>query len=408
MGILFVPMRSKKEILKIKNDSMRIALFTDTYPPEINGVSVSVDLHQKVLIDQGHDVLIITTNPFGKHIDFNQGVIRIPGVEIKKIYGYRLSSFFNAKAYQFIRRWKPDVIHIHTDAGVGIFGKITAFFMKVPTVVTYHTMYEDYTHYAGFLKGLASRIVKQFSKSISEQCTEFISPSLKTKERIRSYGVDRYINIVPTGIDFSRFQTSNLDSHKLKEIQNRWILPGEKILLSLGRVAKEKSMDVILKGFSKVLQSSEVKVRLLLVGDGPDRQGLIEMANQLGIAHHVSFVGAVPIQDVPYYYQLADVFVTASLTETQGLTVMEAMVSDRVVLCRFDENLAQLIRHQQTGFIFSDEEDFVRQVIAIFNLTNAKRDQLKRDVATVVDQYALPNFYQNLIEVYQRATRQYW
>jgi 1,2-diacylglycerol 3-alpha-glucosyltransferase len=231
---------------------------------------------------------------------------------------------------------------------------------------------------------------------------------LKTKERIRSYGVDRYINIVPTGIDFSRFQASNLDSHKLKEIQNRWILPGEKVLLSLGRVAKEKSMDVILKGFSKVLQSREIKVRLLMVGDGPDRQGLIEMANQLGIADYVSFVGAVPIQDVPYYYQLADVFVTASLTETQGLTVMEAMVSDRVVLCRFDENLAQLIRHQQTGFIFSDEDDFVRQVIAILNLTNAKRDQIKQDVATVVDQYALPNFYQNLIEVYQRATRQYW
>jgi 1,2-diacylglycerol 3-alpha-glucosyltransferase len=105
---------------------------------------------------------------------------------------------------------------------------------------------------------------------------------------------------------------------------------------------------------------------------------------------------------------LADVFVTASLTETQGLTVMEAMVSDRVVLCRFDDNLADLIRHQQTGFIFSDDDDFVRQVKTVFNLTNAKRDQIKRDVSNVLKQYALPSFYQNLIEVYQRATRQYW
>jgi 1,2-diacylglycerol 3-alpha-glucosyltransferase len=387
---------------------MKIALFTDTYPPEINGVSVSVGLHQKVLMNQGHDVLIITTNPFGKSMDIDIGMIRIPGVELKKLYGYRLSSFFNAKAYQFIRKWKPDVIHIHTDAGIGIFGKITAFFLKVPTVVTYHTMYEDYTHYAGFLKGLASRVVKRFSKSIAEQCTEFIAPSLKTKERIRSYGVDRYINIVPTGIDFSRFQQSSLDNSKLVEIKNRWILPGEKVLLSLGRVAKEKSMDVILKGFSKLIQSNGNNVRLLMVGDGPNRHGLIELANQLGIANHVSFVGAVPIQDVPYYYQLADVFVSASLTETQGLTFMEAMVSERVVLCRFDENLADLIRHQQTGFIFSDEEDFVRQVKAIFNLTTTKRDQMKQDVANVVNQYALPNFYQNLIEVYQRATRQYW
>jgi 1,2-diacylglycerol 3-alpha-glucosyltransferase len=387
---------------------MKIALFTDTYPPEINGVSVSVGLHQKVLMNQGHDVLVITTNPFGKLIDIDLGIVRIPGVELKKLYGYRLSSFFNAKAYQFIRKWQPDVIHIHTDAGIGIFGKITAFFLKVPTVVTYHTMYEDYTHYAGFLKGLASRVVKRFSKSIAEQCTEFVSPSLKTKERIRSYGVDRYINIVPTGIDFSRFQRTNLDSEKLAEIKSRWVLPGERVLLSLGRVAKEKSMDVILKGFSKVIESKEDNVRLLMVGDGPNRQGLIDLANQLGVSSHVSFVGAVPIQDVPYYYQIADVFVSASLTETQGLTFMEAMVSDRLVLCRFDENLANLIRHQQTGFIFNDEEDFVRQVNTIFNLTKEKREQIHRQAATAVNQYALPIFYENLIEVYQRATRQYW
>ena len=387
---------------------MKIALFTDTYPPEINGVSVSVGLHQKVLMDQGHEVLVITTNPFGKQIVIEAGVIRIPGVELKKLYNYRLSSFFSAKAYQYIRKWKPDVIHIHTDIGIGIFGKITAFFLKVPTVVTYHTMYEDYTHYAGFLKGLASRVVKQFSKSIAEQCTEFISPSLKTKEKIRSYGVDRYINIVPTGIDFSRFQLASLDRNKLAEIKNRWILPGEKVLLSLGRVAKEKSMEVIVKGFAKVIQSGEEHIRLLMVGDGPDRHGLIDLANQLGISDKVSFVGAVPIQEVPYYYQVADVFVSASLTETQGLTFMEAMVSDRLVLCRFDENLAELIRHQQTGFIFSDEADFVRQVKTIFNLTKEKREQIKGDVATAVNRYSLPNFYQNLIEVYQRATRQYW
>ena len=387
---------------------MKIALFTDTYPPEINGVSVSVGLHQKVLLDQGHEVLVITTNPFGKQIVIDAGVIRIPGVELKKLYNYRLSSFFSAKAYQFIRKWQPDVIHIHTDIGIGIFGKITAFFLKVPTVVTYHTMYEDYTHYAGFLKGLASRVVKQFSKSIAEQCTEFISPSLKTKEKIRSYGVNRYINIVPTGIDFSRFQLASLDNNKLAEIKNRWILQGEKVLLSLGRVAKEKSMDVILKGFAKVIQSGEKNIRLLMVGDGPDRHDLIELANQLGISNHVSFVGAVPIQEVPYYYQLADLFVSASLTETQGLTFMEAMVSDRIVLCRFDDNLAELVRHQQTGFIFSDEEDFIRQVKTIFSLTKEKREQMQREVATAVNRYALPNFYQNLIEVYQRATRQYW
>lgn len=387
---------------------MRIALFSDTFPPEINGVSVSVGLHQKVLIDQGHEVLVITTNPFGKTTDIKDGMIRIPGVELKKLYGYRLSSFFNAKAYQFIRKWKPDVIHIHSDAGVGIFGKIIAFFLKLPTVVTYHTMYEDYTHYAGFFKGLAGKVVKQFSRSIAEQCTEFISPSMKTKDRIRSYGVNRFINIVPTGIDFSRFKKENLNQEHLEIIRNKWVLPGEKVLLSLGRVAKEKSMDLIIYGFKEYLKTNPQPVRLLMVGDGPDRHILVELVKNLGIEKHVSFVGSVPIQEVPYFYQIADVFVSASLTETQGLTFMEAMASNRFVLCRYDENLAELIRHQQTGFIFSDAFDFSRQVQDIFSLTPLKQSQIKEAIALSVNQYALPNFYQNLIEVYQRATRQYW
>ena len=387
---------------------MRIALFTDTFPPEINGVSVSVGLHQKVLSDQGHKVIVITTNPFGKTTDIQPTMIRIPGVELKKLYGYRMSSFFNTKAYQSIKKWQPEVIHIHTDAGIGIFGKITAFFLKVPTVVTYHTMYEDYTHYAGFLKGLASRVVKQFSKSIAEQCTEFISPSLKTKEKIRSYGVERYINIVPTGIDFSRFNLQQLDQTKLQELRQKWMKPGEKVLLSLGRVAKEKSIDMIIRGFAAYLKTQPQPTRLLMVGDGPDRHDLMQLTTELGLDKFVSFVGAVPIQEVPYYYQLADVFVSASLTETQGLTFMEAMVSHRIVLCRFDENLASLIRHQQTGFIFTDAEDFARQVNAIFQLTEAKKTSMMLEMESAVKPYALSTFYENLLEVYQRATRQYW
>lgn len=387
---------------------MKIALFTDTFPPEINGVSVSVGLHQKVLKNQGHEVLVVTTNPFGKDTSIESDMIRVPGVELKKLYGYRMSSFFNAKAYQYIRKWKPDVIHIHTDAGIGIFGKIAAFFLKRPTVVTYHTMYEDYTHYAGFLKGLASRVVKQFSRSIAEQCTEFISPSIKTKEKIRSYGVERYINIVPTGIDFSRFEFDNLDPLKIDALRSKWTKPGEKIVLSLGRVAKEKSMDVIIKGFAAYLKKPHPPTRLLMVGDGPDRRDLIQLVKDLQLENEIQFVGAVPIQDVPYYYQLADVFASASLTETQGLTFMEAMVSKRMVLCRYDENLAALIRHQETGFIFTDSDDFARQLTNIFALDETKRNAMFINIDAAVKPYALTTFYENLLEVYQRAIRQYW
>ena len=387
---------------------MRILLFTDTYPPEINGVSVSVENHAKVLIENGHHVKVITTSKLSKFSE--EGIIlRIPGIEMKKLYGYRLSAFFNASAFQYIKKWKPDIVHIHTDAGIGIFGKIVSAVLKVPSVVTYHTMYEDYTHYAGVLKGVANRVVKSFSKFIAEQCTEFIAPSLKTKDKIREYGADRYINIVPTGIDFKRFQYGNLDGEKLKNIQVKYGLKGKKIVLSLGRLAKEKSIDVVIEGFHHYLHSNNnLDTVLLIVGDGPERPILAEQVAKLGIDQHVVFAGAAPITEVPLYYQLADVFTSASITETQGLTFMEAMVSEKPVLCRFDENLSSLIIHGETGYIFSEKEDFSLLLMQILSLDKDKKALLNIGALQTVKQYSFEVFYDNIIKVYQRAIRQYW
>ena len=387
---------------------MRILLFTDTYPPEINGVSVSVENHAKVLIENGHHVKVITTSKLSKFSE--EGIIlRIPGIEMKKLYGYRLSAFFNASAFQYIKKWKPDIVHIHTDAGIGIFGKIVSAVLKVPSVVTYHTMYEDYTHYAGVLKGVANRVVKSFSKFIAEQCTEFIAPSLKTKDKIREYGADRYINIVPTGIDFKRFQHGNVDGEKLKSIQVKYGLKGKKVVLSLGRLAKEKSIDVVIEGFHHYLHSSNnLDTVLLIVGDGPERPILAEQVAKLGIDQHVVFAGAAPITEVPLYYQLADVFTSASITETQGLTFMEAMVSEKPVLCRFDENLSSLIIHGETGYIFSEKEDFSLLLMQILSLDKDKKALLNIGALHTVKQYSFEVFYDNIIKVYQRAIRQYW
>jgi len=387
---------------------VRILLFTDTYPPEINGVSVSVENHAKVLIENGHDIKVITTSKLSKFSE--EGIIlRIPGIEMKKLYGYRLSAFFNASAFQYIKKWKPDIVHIHTDAGIGIFGKIISAVLKIPSVVTYHTMYEDYTHYAGVLKGVANRVVKSFSKFIAEQCTEFIAPSLKTKDKIREYGADRYINIVPTGIDFKRFQHDNVVGEKLKNIQDKYGLKDKKVVLSLGRLAKEKSIDVVIEGFHHYLRSyNNLDTVLLVVGDGPERPSLTEQVAKLGIDQRVVFTGAAPITEVPLYYQIADVFTSASITETQGLTFMEAMVSEKPVLCRFDENLSSLIIHGETGYIFSEKEDFSLLLKQILSLDKDKKTLLNIGALQTVKQYSFEVFYDNIIKVYQRAIRQYW
>ncbi len=387
---------------------MRIALFTDTYLPEMNGVAVSVDNHVKVLQSQGHDVYLVTTSSLSK-ITIENNVLRIPGVELKKLYGYRMSSFFNAKAYVLVQRWKPDLVHIHTDEGIGIFGKIISSLLKIPSVVTYHTMYEDYTHYAGVLQGVAKRLVKNVSRAIAEQCTEFIAPSKKTKDKIRSYGADRYINVVPTGIDFSLFHRQKLDQDKILQLQRQCNLGDAKVMLSVGRIAKEKSVDVLIDNFAYfVEQFPQDKLKFLIVGDGPDRALLFNKVQKLNLQDKVMFVGSVPFDQVPYYYALADFFVSASLTETQGLTFMEAMMSECIVLCRYDDNLAQLIHHQETGFIFNDKQDFATLMHHMVTIPLSMKAKILQQSQQALQPYSLANFYNNIIEVYHRALRQYW
>ncbi len=388
---------------------MKIAYFSDTYPPEINGVSVSVHHHAKVMKQQGHDVLVVTTNGASHLIEEKDGMIRIPGLELKKLYGYRMSSFFSAKAYTLIKKWQPDLIHIHTDAGIGIFGKIVSLTLNKPLVVTYHTMYEDYTHYAGIFRGLVNRVVKTFSKSIAEQCTEFIAPSEKTKEKIRSYGADRYINIVPTGIDFSRFNKANLSDEYFDNLRSKYGLTNQKIVLSLGRIAKEKSVDRLVLGFSYYRQlHPQENVKLVIAVDGPERHYIETLVYDHHLEKDVVFLGAVPIVDVPYWYHLADVFVSASITETQGLTFMEAMASSTCVMCRFDENLASLIKDRKTGYLFESNDDFSKSLHELLNLNSTQKKKIIDQAMQAVDYYSLDKFYENLKKVYIRALRQYW
>jgi len=389
---------------------MNIALFSDTYPPEINGVATSTFNLFNILKKNGHNVYAIVTNPFSNKIDYKDNVLRIPGLLLKKLYGYRMAGFYSSKAMKIVREMKLDVIHIQTDAGIGIFGKICARSLHVPTVYTYHTMYEDYTYYAtkGHFDRFARNIVRRYSRFVAEQCTEFISPSNKTKDIIRTYGVDRYVNVIPTGIDFSKFKKENQDWAAIAEFKTSHGLDNHFVILSLGRVAKEKSLDICLKGYAHFLKTASFPSKFVVVGDGPARMELETLVDELGIRDHVLFIGAVPGEKVPFYYHVSDIFVSASVTETQGLTFMEAMASRHIVLARFDENLSGVISNNETGFFFTNENDFGEKVERIHQLESEKKESLLNAAMEKVDVFSIERFYENIMEVYHRAVRQYW
>ena len=391
---------------------MNIALFTDTYPPFINGVSTSVYNLAKTLKEHGHQVLVVTPRTDDGPIEFIDGVLKMPGVELKKIYGYRLTSLYSSKVFNIVKDFSPDVIHNQTDSTIGQFAKLVARRLNVPIVYTYHTSYEDYTYYAthGYFDRFAKKFIRAYSNTVAKLSTEYITPSDKVKEFMRSIGNDIYMNVIPTGFDFSRFRDDQIDQEKMKEFKKEHGIKDDTIVfLILGRVAKEKSMDVSMKCFAHYYKTHKDKdVRLFVVGNGPQKEELEQLAKELDIDAVTTFIGAVPASEVPFYYHLADIYTSASLTETQGLTFMEAMVSGDFVIARFDDNLSGTIIDGKTGFFFSDEEGFAQKVDKILSMNEEEAKALKKNALDICDMYSIEKFYQNIMGVYNRAIRKYW
>ena len=391
---------------------MKILILTDKYPPFINGVSTSTYNLRNILISHGHDVLVVAPRTDDGEFEFKDGVIWLPGINLKKMYGYRLTSIYSSKAFKVIQEFGPDIIHFQTDFGVGQFARIVAKKLNVPTVYTYHTSYEDYTYYIthGFLDRVAKKIVRAYSKSLASGVTEFITPSKKTKDFMRSTGSDIYVNVIPTGIDFSLFDEDKVDQDKMKKFkEEHGIKDTTKVFLILGRIAKEKSMDVSIRGFAKYHELyPEDDVKLVVVGGGPQKNELELLTQELGVSHLSDFIGPVPASEVPFFYHLADIYTSASLTETQGLTFMEAMSAKCIVVARYDDNLSGTIMDGQTGFFFTDDTTFAIKCKRIFDLSKEEKDKILNKALEVVDSYSIEKFYENIMGVYNRAIRKTW
>lgn len=394
---------------------MRIVVFSDTYPPEINGVATSTLYMKKTFEEHGHEVLIVTTNPFSNEITYEKDIVRIPGLVMKNMFNYRFTWLYHSKVTTFIKKFKPDVLHVQSDLGVGFFGRIISYLLHVPAVYTYHTQYEDYTYYfSDFFKGhfdrLAKNAIRWFVGVIADMADEFITPSKKIKNYLREIGVESYINIIPTGIDFHRFLPQNQDVSALKKKKEELGIDEDtKTLLCLGRVDKAKSVDVVILDYAKYRKAHpKQKMKLLIVGSGPHEEELKNMSKNLGLAKEILFLGKVPNEEVGFYYNLSDIYVSASTSETQGLTYLEAMAARRIVLARYDDNLYNLIESGKNGFFFYDEDDFVKKLELILSLKEEELEKIKDDAFKKMDEYSIEKFYERIKKVYARAIKKNW
>lgn len=391
---------------------MKVALFTDAYLPDINGVVSSVVILQKELEKHGHTVYIVTTHPKLLETSIENNIVRLPGIELKQLYGYVMTSPLHSSTAEIIGGWGLDVIHAHTEFGVGIFARLVAKKYKIPLVSTYHTTYEDYTHYVNIINSktldkIAKKTVASLSKLYGESSVEVIAPSQKTKDMLIRYGINRKISVVPTGLDLKKFKKVS-DSVEAKRIRTEEYQATENqtIITYIGRIAKEKSIDLIVEAFSYIKKAKE-NCKLIIIGGGPDLEGLKEQAERLGISDYVSFLGKKPLNEIPNYYHAADAFVSASLTETQGVTFIEALASGLPVFARPDEVLDELVYENKTGYYFKNSEELAEKLIQFHHSSKEKRDDLAKHAVETVKVYDSEIFYEKIMEVYESAVLTY-
>lgn len=393
---------------------MRIALFTDTYPPQINGVAASTFILRNELEKHGHDVVVVTTyKGSGKHKwDDDHKVLRLAGVQLKFLYGYVMTSPFHVSALEEIRKLNLDVIHAQTEFGVGLFARICAKQLQIPLVSTYHTTYEDYTHYVNFIDSrkvdeIAKVGVAKLSRLYGDSSIEVIAPSMKTKEMLESYHVRREINVIPTGLELDKFASENADPASRHALRKQYGFTDEdKIIIYVGRLAEEKALDIVVKGIANTIQKG-INIKMMIVGDGPDFDRLSTMIKEFGIENSCVMTGAKNREDIPALYHCADAFISASLSETQGMTFIEALASSLPLFARYDEVLDDLLLPDTTGWFFKDENDLVEYIDRFMHLTKEEYEQIQKNCIACVQPYSSETFYERVMDVYTNTIKQY-
>lgn len=305
---------------------MNIAHFTNTYKPNVNGVVRSVSTFREALIRMGHTVFVFAQEAPKGYVEPEQFIFRYPGFNIPKFnYSFTLprSSFVD----QLLPSLKLDVIHSNHPLLVGDAAADQAEKRNLPLVFTFHTRYVEYADgyaaYIPFSKAIVEGVVVDGLVKYMNRCQHIVTPSDSIKQTLEEVaGISDRVTTIPTGIDLEPFRQA--DGRAVREKYN---LENKTVLVSVGRLADEKNFKTLLAAMAQVAQQRD-DLRLLLIGDGPQRKELEKYVQELNLGDAVIFTGLVPFEEIPDHLKAADIFFFASTSETQGLVTMEAMAAD--------------------------------------------------------------------------------
>ncbi len=376
---------------------MRTLIFTNSYTPTVSGVVTSVSLFRRGLLESGQEVHLIAPD-YKNYKDTEPYIYRFPALDLNDSVNISLIMPIMALMAPTVQGLKPDLIHSQHPMLMGGVAADFAEDLEIPLIFTFHTRYDEYAQrYVPIAPGLASSVMEEVIRRYLIRCSHIIAPTKSVQELIyRDYKLDVPVSVVPTPVDLANYD--QLDPDRVKRTYG---LTDAEVLLFIGRLAEEKNVPTLLKAFSDIA-ADRPQARLLIVGDGPKEKALKQLSRKLGIERKVIFTGSISHSEIPDIAAAADLFVFPSVTETQGLVLIEAMAAGTPVVAATAPGSSDVLAMGGGELIPPDAGKMAESVLALLRDTG-RREALRKEAIEVAGRYSIPSATALLVEVYEQT-----
>jgi len=378
---------------------MKILIASDFYTPQINGVVISTTILIGELNKLGHEVRVLTLSNNKKSI-IQGNVYYNRSVSFTLYPDLRVYHKLDERIKESILNWKPDVIHTQSEFAVFQFSSQIAKILNIPLIHTYHTLYQYYTRYVFLGKKVGSYAVKKYITFTLNKANFVVAPTEKVRECLNDYRIIPEIKVIPTGTVGNL--PEKIGENRKNELKEKYgIDTDKKIMLTVGRLGKEKNISEIISYMGDLL-AMKSDIQLAIIGDGVYRNQLEALVKKNKLEKSILFTGMIPHDELDEIYQLGDLYVNASISETQGLTILEAMSNGLPIVCREDKSYHNMLRPNQNGLFYQNKSTFIQSTSKILN-DDIFRTKLSKESSIIMMDYTQASFAKKIEMLYKQS-----
>jgi glycosyltransferase involved in cell wall biosynthesis len=376
---------------------MRIGMFSNAYRPSLSGVVRSVDLYSHGLRQAGHFVSIFAPDN-RNYEDAEPFIFRYPALPLPSGTDYTLPVLVAPQIDWLVPRLKLDIIHTHHPFVVGNAALNFSRSLGIPLVMTFHTMYHEYTNYLGLDVSLARQIIKRVVSSYVRKADCVIVPSTSAQETLfNEYNIDLPAVVLPTPVDLAQFPARSRPPFSNPDLIQA---------VFVGRIDRNKNLDFLLRAFGRAWRR-DPRLRLRLIGDGPDFEKFLDLAASLGLERVVTFVGPAPFEQVPRELAVADLFLFASVIETQGLVALEAMAAGLPLALVDCPPLRDCLHPGLDSLVVEEDETAFAEAILLLARDPGRAQAMGAAARRTAEQFSIEALTARLIAIYQETIAAY-